>query len=303
MGFVMSTASSRSIEAIARANGNGPRWFMLYWGKERDVTISLLSRIKRTGFSVVVVTVDAMLHGWRPTDLDTAYWPLNHGLGTEVGLTDPVFMAKFGLEPHSEDTKGEFPYNAAHIDELIASGDKIATERAQLGQEFFTQVTDTGKTWENLKDLRKYWDGPIVLKGILSLEDAELAIEYGVNGIIVSNHGGRQLDGAVPSLYALHQIMQSPRVRAAQASGNFSVMLDSGVRTGADVMKAIALGAQAVLYGRAFMYALAVGGTEGVETQIKATLAELDTSLALSGFTNLDDLRANGDKVLVKFKE
>lgn len=120
--------------------------------------------------------------------------------------------------------------------------------------------------------------------------------------------GGRQLDGAVPSLYALHQIMQSPRVRAAQASGNFSVMLDSGVRTGADVMKAIALGAQAVLCkhiilslysfvlmlgffkdGRAFMYALAVGGTEGVETQIKATLAELDTSLALSGFTNLDD--------------
>lgn len=135
-----------------------------------------------------------MLHGWRPTDLDTAYWPLNHGLGTEVGLTDPVFMAKFGLEPHSEDTKGEFPYNAAHIDELIASGDKIATERAQLGQEFFTQVTDTGKTWENLKDLRKYWDGPIVLKGILSLEVRTWDLPFSWSYVVLCAAGCRTSD-------------------------------------------------------------------------------------------------------------
>jgi len=300
VGFVMSTASSRSIEAVAKANGSGPRWYMLYWGKETDITLSLLSRIKKSGFSALVVGVDSMILGWRPADLDTAYWPLAHGIGTQVGLTDPVFMAKCGLPPHPEDETPEFPYVAAQQDELIKAGDKIATERTLLGREFYAQVTDPGRTWDDLAFLKEHWDGPLLLKGILSVEDAEIAIDYGVDGIIVSTHGGRQIDGSVPSLYALRQIMQSAKVRAAQANGTFTVLIDSGVRTGSDVFKAIALGAQAVLYGRPFMYALTVGGTPGVESQIRATLAELDTTMALSGFKNLEDVRASGDKVVVQ---
>ncbi|PCH39047.1 oxidoreductase [Wolfiporia cocos MD-104 SS10] len=296
--YVMSTASSRSIEAVAKANGSSPRWYMLYWGKEKDVTLSILSRIKKSGFSALVVTVDAMILGWRPFDLDTAYFPLTHGLGTAVGLTDPVFMAKFGLEPFPEDERLDFPYDAAKQDALIQAGDKRAIDRSRLGQEFYRQVTDTGKTWEDLAWLKQHWDGPLILKGILSPKDAELAIDYGADGIVVSTHGGRQVDGEISSLKALHRIMQSPKVRAAQASGKFTVILDSGIRTGSDILKAIALGAQAVMYGRPIMYALTLAGPAGVESQIRSILADFATTLSLSGFSNVEELRLNGAEVV-----
>ncbi|KAH9831434.1 oxidoreductase [Rhodofomes roseus] len=299
--FCMSTASSRSIEAIAKANGTGPRWFMLYWGKEEEVTLSLLARAKRGGFTALVMMVDGLMHGYRSSDLDTAYFPVVHAVGMEVGLSDPAFMGKLGLEPFPEDVRPAFPYDPRAQDELVRKGDAGAVRRAQCALSFLERIIDTGKTWDDVAFLRQHWDGPIVLKGILSVKDAERAIDCGVEGIGVSNHGGRQIDGAIPSLRALRKIVQSPKVKAAQPeeSGRFTVLMDSGIRrSGSDVFKAIASGAQGILYGRPVLYSLAVGGAAGVESQLRDVLSEFDTTLGLSGFTNVEDLRRHGDEIL-----
>ncbi|PCH40398.1 oxidoreductase [Wolfiporia cocos MD-104 SS10] len=299
--YIMSTASTRSIEAIAEANGDGQRWYQLYWPAHDEVTLSLLSRIKKAGFSALVVTLDTMLLGWRPHDIETAYLPFFHGVGVHVGLTDPAFMARFGLAPYPADNVPSWPYVPARQDELIRNGDEDATQRAFLGKEWIREVTSgVFKTWDQLAFLKQHWEGPLILKGIMCAEDAELAIDYGVDGIVVSNHGGRQVDGSLSTLYALYMIMQSPKVREAQASGRLTVLIDSGIRTGSDIIKAIALGAQGVLYGRPFMYALTVGGQEGVETQLRSILADFDVSLGLSGFKNLSEIYHKADKILVR---
>ncbi|TFY62637.1 hypothetical protein EVJ58_g3749 [Rhodofomes roseus] len=133
--FCMSTASSRSIEAIAKANGTGPRWFMLYWGKEEEVTLSLLARAKRGGFTALVVMVDGLMHGYRSSDLDTAYFPVVHAVGMEVGLSDPAFMGKLGLEPFPEDARPAFPYDSRARDELVRKGDAGAVWAVVLGED------------------------------------------------------------------------------------------------------------------------------------------------------------------------
>ncbi|KAH9831329.1 FMN-dependent dehydrogenase [Rhodofomes roseus] len=300
--YIMSTASTRSIEAVAKANGpNGHRWYQLYWPRHDDVTISLLNRIKASGFSTLVITLDTMLLGWRPHDIQTSYLPFLQGVGCHIGFTDPAFMARHGEEPLPLDSHPEFPYDPDKVDERILSGDAKAQRTAELGQAWITEVTSGWfRTWQHLPFIRQHWDGPVVLKGVLCAEDAELAIDHGVDGIVVSNHGGRQVDGSVSTLYALHAIMQSQKVRDAQAAGKFTVLMDSGIRTGSDVIKAIALGADAVLYGRPYMYALTLAGEEGVEHQIKSLLADTETSLGLSGFSNLEEIRGKWEKVLVK---
>ncbi|CCM03736.1 uncharacterized protein FIBRA_05882 [Fibroporia radiculosa] len=290
--YIMSTASTRSIEAVAQASGSGPRWYQLYWPKSNELTLSVLSRVKKAGFSALVITLDTMLLGWRPHDIDTAYLPFLHGVGTQVGFTDPVFMAQFGKDAYPVDHAPQWPYDPAHLDERIRQGDETAKEHAFLGERWIGEVASgVFRPWEDLAFLKQNWDGPIILKGIMCPEDAELAIDHGVDGIVVSNHGGRQVDGSISTLYALDKIMQSPKVREAQASGRFTILFDSGIRTGSDVIKAIALGAQAVLYGRPFMYALALGGQDGVESQIRAILADVHVTLGLSGFKNLDEIR------------
>ncbi|KAF9812184.1 hypothetical protein IEO21_06326 [Rhodonia placenta] len=298
--FIMSSASTRSIEAVAKANGSGPRWFQLYWGKTNDVMHSLITRAKTNGFSAIVFTVDSMMIGWRPFDLDTGYLPFGHGVGAQVGLTDPVFMRKVGLDVFPPDAKPEFPYVAARQDELIAQGDKAATDSQKAGQAFVGEMLDPAKVWEDLAYLRKHWEGPLIIKGVLCAEDAELAIKHGADGIVVSTHGGRQIDGSISSLFGLHQIMQSPIVRTAQAEGRFTILLDSGVRTGSDIFKALALGAQGVLYGRPVMYALAIAGQEGVEAQVRTVLADFEITLGLAGYASVDELRKNGEKALVR---
>ncbi|EPT00268.1 hypothetical protein FOMPIDRAFT_1023862 [Fomitopsis schrenkii] len=300
--YIMSTASTRSIEAVAQANGpNGHRWYQLYWPRHDDVTISLLNRIKASGFTALVITLDTMLLGWRPHDIQTSYLPFLQGVGCHIGFTDPVFMKRHGEEPFPLDSNPEFPYDPDQIDASIGAGDARVKRTAELGMEWITEVTSGWfRTWEHLPFIRKHWDGPVILKGIMCAEDAELAINHGVDGIVVSNHGGRQVDGSLSTLYALHQIMQSQKVREAQAAGKFTVLVDSGIRTGSDVIKAIALGADAVLYGRPFMYALTLGGQQGVEHQLKALLADTETSLGLSGYSNLEEVRGKWEKVLVR---
>ncbi|KAF9003955.1 oxidoreductase [Cyathus striatus] len=283
--LILSTAASRTIEEVAEANGDGYRWYQLYWPKTNEITLSLLARAKAAGYKALVVTLDTTTLGWRPHDLETAYLPFGHGVGIQIGKSDPVFMARHNKQP------------------LIQEGDEKAQEDAFLGREWLGEVNSgTFKDWEDLKFLRKNWDGPIVLKGIQSVFDAELAIDAGVEGFIVSNHGGRQVDGAIGSLQALETIMKSPKIKAAQASGKLTVLFDSGIRTGSDIFKALALGAQGVLLGRPWVYAGVIAGQAGIEQVIQHTLADLDATMALAGYKKLEDIIGKADEVLARIE-
>ena len=242
--YIMSTASSTSIEDLAKANGDGRRWFQLYWPNDGDITKSILKRAKDNGFKVLVVTLDTWQLGWRPSDLDQAYVPFAIGVGNEVGFRDPVFRAKFKRE------KG-----------IEVEDDVIAASSAWQADVFMK-----AHTWEELAFLKENWDGPIVLKGIQHVEDAKLAVEAGVQGIVVSNHGGRQVDGAIGSLEVLPEIVDA-------VGDKISVLFDSGVRTGADVIKALCLGAKGVLIGRPWVYGLGINGKHGAKAVLQGILA------------------------------
>ena len=255
--MVMSTASSYSIEDVAESSGDGARWFQLYWPNDPDVCASCLDRAAAAGFSTLVVTLDTWLLGWRPRDLDQSYLPFIRGTGLAVYFSDPVFRA--GLDKAPED-------------DLMA---------ALL--RWLPMFTGTDKSWDDLPFLREHWSGPIVLKGIQHVDDARRAADAGMDGIIVSNHGGRQVDGAIASLDALPAIAEAVGER-------LTVLFDSGVRTGADVLKALALGADAVLIGRPYAYGLAHGGQDGVRHVLRSLLADLDLAMALSGHRSVEEL-------------
>jgi lactate 2-monooxygenase len=255
--MVMSTASSYSIEDVALASGDGPRWFQLYWPNDPDVCASFLSRAAAAGFSTLVVTLDTWLLGWRPHDLDQSYLPFIRGTGLAVYFSDPVFRA--GLEKAPED-------------DLTA---------ALL--RWLPMFAGTDRSWADLPFLREHWAGPIVLKGIQHPDDARRAADAGMDAVIVSNHGGRQVDGAIASLDALPAIVEA-------VGDRLTVLFDSGVRTGADIVKALALGAKAVLLGRPHAYGLAHGGQDGVRHVVRSMLADLDLAMALSGNRTFDDL-------------
>jgi len=296
--FILSTAASRTIEEVAEANGDGHRWFQLYWPNSNEITASLLKRAKENGYKALVVTLDTMSIGWRPHDLETSYVPFIHGIGVQLGLSDPVFMARYGKQPVT-DYHPEFPYDPAQFDRKFAAGDAKLKETMFLASEWIKGAF-VYHDWEDLKFLRDTWEGPLLVKGISNTHDAEKALTYGVDGIIVSNHGGRQVDGAIPTLLALEMIMKSSIIKAAQSSGKLTILLDSGIRTGSDIIKALALGAQAVLLGRPWLYGSVVAGQAGVEQVLKYTLADLDNTLGLAGFTKLSDIQGKGDEILAK---
>ena len=262
--MVLSTASSHTVEEVAAASGAGPRWFQLYWPTDDEVTASILGRARAAGYTTLVVTLDTWTLGWRPMDLDGAYLPFLRGVGTAIPFSDPAFRAGLARTPE----------------------DDVA---AAVGR-WVPMFTGTALRWDRLDLIREHWDGPIVLKGIQHPDDALRALDAGMDGIVVSNHGGRQVDRAVGALTAL------PRVVAALA-GRAPVLFDSGVRTGADAALALALGADAVLLGRPYAYGLALGGEDGVRHVVRSVLAELDTTLALAGFDDLAALRAAPDAV------
>jgi lactate 2-monooxygenase len=255
--FILSTAGSHSIEDVAETVGSASRWYQLYWPRDRDLAASFVTRAGGAGYRAIVVTLDTWMLGWRPRDLQNAYLPFLKGEGVATYFSDPVFRA--ALERPPEEDPG-----------------------AAIGH-WALQFSNPAVTWADLAWLREQIELPIVLKGILHADDARRALEAGVDGLIVSNHGGRQVDGAIGALDAL------PAVRALVGE-EFPVLFDSGIRTGADVFKALALGADAVCVGRPYIWGLALDGQAGVEHVLRCLLAELDLTLALSGHTTVAEL-------------
>jgi lactate 2-monooxygenase len=257
MPLVLSSAASHSLEEVAGEMGDSPRWFQLYWVNDREIALSLVGRATDAGYSALVVTLDTLTLGWRDRDLRKPYLPFVTGAGCAQFFSDPVFRSRLDRSPQE--------------DVVAAAAMMLAT------------FPNLGLTWDDLAWLRRQTELPLLVKGVLTAEDALRARECGVDGIVVSNHGGRQVDGAVAALDAL--------VEVREAVGSDAVLLmDSGIRRGADVLKALALGADAVLLGRPYAYGLAVGGQEGVEAVIRHLMAETDLTLALIGGRSARDL-------------
>ena len=248
--LILSSAASHSIEEVAEVMGDAPRWFQLYWINDREVAASFVSRAEESGFGAIVVTVDTLVLGWRERDLEKAYLPFLSGEGCAQYFSDPVFRTRLERPPDE--------------DMLSAAAAVLAT------------FPNLGLTWQDLDWLRAQTELPLLVKGVLAPDDALLAFEHGADGVIVSNHGGRQVDGAVATLDAL------VGVRAA-VGPEATVLMDGGIRRGSDVLKALALGADAVLLGRLYAYGLAVAGRAGAEAVIRQLMADFDITLALVG--------------------
>jgi L-lactate dehydrogenase (cytochrome) len=250
--MIVSTASHFTLEEIAAAGGEAPRWFQLYWPSDPELLESFVGRAERAGYEALVVTVDTFIPGWKARDLQQAWLPFLNGMGVANYFQDPVFRA--ALEQTPEEEPG------------AATGHFLGVQ------------SNPSLSWDDLGRLRELTSLPIVLKGIQHADDAREAASRGIDGIVVSNHGGRQVDGALASLDALPAI-------AAAVGEELAVLFDSGVRGGADVFKALALGADAVCLGRPYIWGLALEGQTGVEAVLKMTLAELDLTMALCGLT------------------
>ncbi|KAJ7791242.1 FMN-dependent dehydrogenase [Mycena olivaceomarginata] len=265
--FVISTVASRSMEDVAEA-----------------LTLSLLQQAKDLKYTALVVTINNFTVGWCSRDISRTFSPHLSGIGCKVGRGDPTFMKKLGLPPDMHN-QPPFPFDYLGLRKKLVDEDEKAVQEAAISMAWAQEILG-GAGW-----LQKQWEGPLILKGVLHTEDAECAIENGIDGIIVSNHGGRQIDGEIATMDTLSDIVASSVVCAAQADGVFTVFLDSGVRTGTDVLKAIALGADAVFLGRAYLWASCVGGKDGVKQLIHQTMAEIDVTLGLLGYMSLDELR------------
>ena len=256
--FVLSTASSETLEDVAQAaDGDARKWFQLYWSSDDDLTASLIERAEEAGYEALVVTLDTPLLGWRERDIDLAYLPFMDGEGVANYFSDPQFRAALSQPPE---------------------------ENVGLAVNHFLDIfADASHTWDDLADLAGQTDLPVVVKGVLHPDDARLAVEHGADGVIVSNHGGRQVGGSVGAATMLPEIVEA-------VGDEVPVLFDSGIRRGADALKAVALGADAVLLGRPYAYGLAIAGQAGVRAVVENFRADLDLTLALIGQDAVRDI-------------
>ncbi len=248
--YMHSTQGAYKMEDVAKANGKGSRWYQLYYPNDPELAVSFLHRAKAAGYTHLVITLDTTLLGWRPLDLDRGYSPFLENKGIANYTSDPVFQKKMPA-----------PAEVAPI---------------PAGVVFASVFQNPGLSWDDLPLVRENWDGPILLKGIQSPQDAKLAVEHKIDGIVVSNHGGRQVDGAIASLDALPPIVK-------EVGKKMAVLFDSGVRTGRDAFKALALGADGVLIGRPYIYGLALDGQRGARIVMRRLVEELEEEIGKSG--------------------
>jgi len=286
--IVFSSQASRPMEECVAVMGDAPRWFQLYMSTSDDVVRSFVARAERCGCDAIVITLDTTLLGWRLRDLDLAYLPFALGKGIAQYVADPEFQRQLDEAPEPERGK----VNVAALRSLwrvsrtypgsVWHNLRSARPR-QAAMTFVDTFTRPTLNWDDIALVREATRLPLLLKGILHPDDARRALDHGIDGIIVSNHGGRQVDGAIASLDAL------PAVVSAVGEA-VPVLLDSGIRGGADVFKALALGAKAVLIGRPYCYGLAVAGEAGVREVIRNFFADIDLTLALTGCGGITDI-------------
>ncbi|WP_425147265.1 alpha-hydroxy-acid oxidizing protein [Deinococcus sp.] len=288
--YVFSSQASVDMETCAEAMGDAPRMFQLYWSSDDDLTRSFVQRAEGVGARAIVLTLDTTLLGWRPRDLDQGYLPFMRGQGMAQYLSDPVFRSHLNEAGSPEPGSSAAPPTPtpALLDAMQALGAKGKHHGLSLAQmlaavaRFSATFARPDLNWDDLSRLREWTRLPILLKGILHPDDAREAVQRGADALIVSNHGGRQIDGSLGALDALPGVIE--------AAGGLPVLFDSGIRGGADIFKALALGARAVLLGRPYAYGLTLAGEAGVREVIANVLAELDLTLALAGVPRVQDL-------------
>ncbi|MET9954017.1 lactate 2-monooxygenase [Streptomyces sp. NPDC006339] len=257
--MIASTLSVDPLEDVAAACGDTPGFFQLYTPTDRALAESLVHRAEAAGFRGIVVTLDTWVTGWRPRDLATGNFPQLRGHCLANYTSDPVFRARLAKAPEEDP-------QAAVLE--------------------WTGIFGHPLTWDDLPWLRSLTDLPLILKGLCHPEDVRRARDGGVDGIYCSNHGGRQANGGLPALDALPDVVA--------AADGLPVLFDSGVRSGADAVKALALGATAVAVGRPYAYGLALDGTAGIVHVLRSLLAEADLVMAVDGYPTLAHLRADG---------
>jgi len=300
--MVFSNQASVPMETTAAAMGESPRWMQLYWSTSDELVESLLGRAEATGCDAVVVTLDTTMLGWRPRDLDLGHLPFALGKGIAQYTSDPVFRrlveerAAAAAAPATGAAAG--PVDRQPRPTLAAVRALVGMARAWPGplvgnlrsplpraavETFLSIYSRPSITWADLTWLRERTRLPIVLKGVLHPDDARRAVEEGVDGLVVSTHGGRQVDRSIAALDALPDVVDAVDDRVP-------VLFDSGVRSGADVLIAVALGARAVLLGRAYAWGLGLAGEDGVRQVVEDVLGEFDLTLGLTGHTAVDQL-------------
>jgi lactate 2-monooxygenase len=253
--MVASTLTVDPLEQVAAEFGSTPGLFQLYTPTDRDLAASLVQRAEQAGFKGIVVTLDTWVTGWRPRDLSTGNFPQLRGHCLANYFTDPVFRASLAAPPEQD---------------------------PQAAILRWIQVFGNPLTWEDLPWLRSLTKLPLIVKGLCHPDDVRRAKDGGVDGVYCSNHGGRQANGGLPALDALPGVVE--------AADGLPVLFDSGIRSGADVIKALALGATAVGIGRPYAYGLALGGEAGIVHVLRSLLAEADLIMAVDGYLALEDL-------------
>jgi L-lactate dehydrogenase (cytochrome)/lactate 2-monooxygenase len=282
------------MEETARTLGDSPRLFQLYWSSDEGVVRSFVERAEAIGSDAIVVTLDTHLLGWRTRDLDLGYLPFARGEGIAQYLSDPMFRDLAArrpptLEPSPRPTVAAVRalvsmarHHARWAGGTLRESLRSPLPRAHV-ETFLDVFSRSDLTWSDLARLREMTSLPLLVKGVQHPGDARLAIEHGVDGVVVSNHGGRQVDNAIASLDALPAV-------ASEVAGRVPLLFDSGIRSGADVAVALALGADAVLLGRPWVYGLAIAGEAGVRAVVEHVLAELDLTMGLAGVRNVEEL-------------